>query len=228
MTTKFWKRPAEGELFFYLSWWFVALNVGIHLIRMADPGIITHFALDPSEVYAKPWTLITAMFLHSNVEHLTQNMLALFIFGVILERVVGSRNWLGLYFLSGIVGNLVGMVAYPDSISLGASGAITGLVGALAVLRPKMMIYLGGPLPMIFLAGIWIAIDLAGIFNPVDNTGYAVHLAGYAIGILSGFAARPWFKEETVRKKKLDAMISEEEFRQFEEEHLREKKRKRH
>lgn len=226
MITKLWYDLTKKteDTFFYAAWWFVGINIAIHLYRVFHPEIVAEFALRPSEILERPWTLFTAMFLHSDFEHILQNMLALFIFGIILEKVIGSVNWIFIYVASGLIGNLIGIVVYPDAISLGASGAITGVVGALAVLRPKMMIYLGGPLPMIVLAGVWVVINLAGFFNPTDNIGYAVHLTGYATGIIYGFIVRPAFKEEDMLRKKVDIAISEDEFRKFEDDYVVEKK----
>ena len=86
-----------------------------------------------------------------------------------------------------------------------------GVLGALAVLRPKMVVYFGGPVPMIVLAAIWIVIDLAGFIVGEGNIGHAAHLAGFAVGIAYGGALYSQFREEKELKKRItDEFLSDE------------------
>ncbi|WMZ63357.1 rhomboid family intramembrane serine protease [Staphylococcus pseudintermedius] len=74
------------------------------------------------------------MFLHIEFQHLLLNMLSLFIFGKLVEAFIGPLKMLGTYILSGIIGNLISLALITTSLSLGASGAIFGLMGALIAL----------------------------------------------------------------------------------------------
>lgn len=138
------------------------------------------------------------MFLHADLEHLFFNMFALFIFGNALERRVGGGMFLLIYFVSGIVGAAGFMlVSGPGASALGASGAIFGVIGALIVVAPKMVVYLFGavPMPMAAVGLIYAAIELFG-FGRADNIAHSAHL----LGLVGGFAlAKIYEKDEEGR-----------------------------
>ncbi|MEA3343113.1 MAG: rhomboid family intramembrane serine protease [archaeon] len=217
----------------YFAWKLLAINIIVFILELTSPYIIPLFALNPAHIIQTPWTLITAMFLHAtttilpdgatviNLNHLLQNMVALGLFGILLEKIIDSKEFLILYLTAGIFGNLAGIIFYPDSISLGASGAIMGILGALTILRPKMVVFLGGPIPLILLSGMWILIDLAGFFAPVDNTGHAAHLAGFAAGIIYGILNKNRFREDKEIKEKIEDELSDEEMDAWENEYMK-------
>jgi hypothetical protein len=124
------------------------------------------------------------------VIHLAYNLFALFIFGLILERTIGSRKFLLLFLISGIIANVFTFYFYPNS--LGASGAIMAVIGCLAVLRPMMAVFsFGVILPMFAVAIVWIIGSFLGIFGFGDQgVGYIAHLSGLFIGVLYGFFLR--------------------------------------
>jgi len=140
-----------------------------------------------------PWTPITAIFMHVDLEHLFYNMIALLIFGSILERRIGNQQFFALYFLSGIIGNLgyFFTAINPHIPVVGASGAIYGIVGALAILEPFRLVYIYGlmPLPMIGAAILWTLGDFVGLFSP-GTVAHGAHLAGMLIGIIAGVIFR--------------------------------------
>lgn len=89
-------------------------------------------------LYGRWWTLLTSMFMHGGLTHLLCNMVSLYYLGSIMERLYGSRRFLGLYLVAGVVGGLV-FVAYNYALGvngrcIGASGAIFGLFGAYGIL----------------------------------------------------------------------------------------------
>ncbi len=152
------------------------------------------FVLDKSS-FLQPWRFVSAIFLHGSLAHLILNLFALALFGSVLERFIGGRAFLRVFFVSGILANAISIMFYDSS--LGASGAIFGVIGALIVVRPLMVIWAFGlPMP-IFLAGlIWAAGDVLGAYgfligNPIDNTGNIAHLSGMAFGFLFGVFYRP-------------------------------------
>lgn len=160
--------------------------------------ITDSLVLVSSEVLIHPWTLITSMFLHGSFEHLFYNMFALGLFGLILEQTIGSKKFVILYFVSGLIASLGSVMFY--SASLGASGAIFGVLGCLAVLRPKMTVYISYiPMPMILAAVVWAAGDLIGMFVP-DQTAHAAHLFGMFFGIVVGLYYRKQFGEKLFTK----------------------------
>lgn len=212
------------KLRFY-SLWLLGIITGAFILEAAFPQIISALSFRPPLFAEMPWTMITAMFMHANASHLLQNLFALGLFGIILERIIGSRNFIILYFAGGIAGNIASFYFYPDSISLGASGAIMAVIGALAVLRPKIMIYIGGPLPMVVLAIMWIFVDLIGLFSS-DNIGHAAHLAGFAVGAAYGLIERDRYSQEKEVKKKAEIEISDEYLDAWEKEYMQDGKEK--
>jgi hypothetical protein len=115
-------------------------------------------------------------------------MIALLMFGLSVEKLIGGKKFLLLFFASGIIANLITVNFY--SSSLGASGAIMGIIGCLAVIRPFMMVWAFGLiLPMFIAAIVWIIGDLIGVFYPTD-VGNIAHLSGIGVGILVGILLR--------------------------------------
>ncbi len=169
------------------------IMIGIFILQTLVEGFTGWFVLDSSSWF-EPWRFLTAMFLHGGLGHLAFNIFALFIFGSVLEKVIGSKNLLIVFLVSGILANLFSVNFY--SSSLGASGAIFGVIGALVVLRPGMTIWaFSMPMPMLVAGLLWAAGDIIGAVgfftgNPLDNTGNLAHLSGMFLGIIYGF----WFR----------------------------------
>ncbi len=173
---------------FYSALYLVVVCIIIFIIQVMFPAATDSLKLTSSLALIKPWTLITSIFLHGSIVHLLYNMFALALFGLILENLIGSRKFLLLFFLSGL---FAGMASIPFYNSvLGASGAIFGIIGALAVLKPKMMVFVYGlPMPMILASLIWVGIDILGVFVPSDIANIA-HLSGILVGIVFGIVLR--------------------------------------
>lgn len=192
------------------------INTVIFFMEIFVP-LTALFILVPSQVSAAPWTIITSMFLHANLEHLFSNMFALVLFGLVLEKVIGSKKFLIVYFVSGIAASFAGMYFYPNANLLGASGAVMGIIGALAILRPKLIVWIGLPLPMIVIAFVWALIDLVGLFAPAGEIANASHLAGLFVGILFGLY---WKKKHGISKKierRVENILNDEELEEWEE-----------
>lgn len=141
------------------------------------------------------YTLITAGFLHANLTHLLGNMLALFIFGRVVERGIGSLKMGLIYFgaliLSGAFSSLIHLFLIVDNTGgLGASGAIMGLVASAILLNPFYLTYeLLLPLPVMVVGWLTIYADLVGILNPAeDGIGHFAHLGGFlSIAVIAYF-----------------------------------------
>ena len=146
------------------------------------------FILDKTLMSAEPWRVITSIFAHGSIAHLLSNLFALALFGLILEGRIGARRVLFLFFATGILVNLFS----PYDVSLGASGAIFGILGALIVLRPLMVVWIDFiPMPMIIAGLFWLGSDILGIFIP-DSVGHIAHIFGLVVGLLFGFF---WWKD---------------------------------
>jgi membrane associated rhomboid family serine protease len=123
------------------------------------------------------WQLLTSAFTHVEVWHIAFNMLALWVLGPQLELAVGRVRFLALYLLSGLSGSLlVYWLASPGLLTVGASGAIFGLMGALLVLAIKV----GGQLQQIL---IWIGINFV-ITVTLPHVSWQGHLGGFLGGSL--------------------------------------------
>jgi membrane associated rhomboid family serine protease len=151
-------------------------------------NLLSYFSFIPHYAIAQPWRFVTSIFLHANFPHLFYNILALFFFGHYLERIISKKSFLLIFFLSGIFGNLLFFLTTPNTLSLavGASGAIYGIVGALAALRPFAIVYVYfTPVPLIVMAFIWALLSFLGIFVP-SNIAHAAHFSGLVTGYVLG------------------------------------------
>ena len=175
-------------------WTFVLIGIcfAVFILEYLFPQIEEYGWFVPAYAFLRPWTFITSIFLHADIYHIFFNMLALFIFGTFLEARVSERNYLLIFFLSGIVGNLGYMLTDFGSIipGLGASGAIYGVMGALAALAPFATVFVSFvPMPMIFAAFLWTLVEFLGLFQP-GTIAHGAHLAGLFIGIAFGIYLR--------------------------------------
>lgn len=178
---------------------------------------LTDVLLLSQNSFFQPWRFLTAIFLHASLSHLTLNLFALILFGLILESLVGSRKFLLIFMVSGIFANLIAIFFY--SSSLGASGAIFGVIGALTILKPKMTVWAFSlPMPMVLAAALWALGDVLGIFMP-SGTGNIAHLSGLAFGLVFSLLSKPKFK--VIQKHNPKLFIPEEEIKNWEKTWLR-------
>ncbi len=203
------------------EWYSVKLSLIIfiaYIISIAFPDFIfSNFAMISSEAFVKPWMFVTHIFLHGSFMHLAFNLFALLLFGSILENIVGSKNFLIIFFMAGIVSGFADVLFYPAAV--GASGAIFGILGCLAMLRPKMIVWvIGVPMYMIIAIVIWALLDLAGIFYP-DNVAHAAHLFGMAYGIVYGLWLRIKYKEPKKPEVRYE-VVSDEELDEWERRYM--------
>lgn len=159
--------------------------------------------LKSAEVLSRPWTLVSYMFLHGGLEHIFYNMFGLLLFGFVLEKIIGSEKFLKLYFSAGIVSG-IGSVFFYDAV-VGASGAIFGILGTLAVLRPNLIIF----------AFMWGLIDVTSLL-PTPGIATAGHIFGLLAGLIYGFSLKLDFGKDKKREKKPD----ESELDKWEEEYM--------
>lgn len=185
-------------------------------------GWFTELFVLNSLSWVQPWRFVTSMFLHGGVGHLVLNLFAFLLFGSILEKFIGWKKFLLVFFVSGIFANLFSVNFYFSS--LGASGAIFGVIGALIIIRPGLPIWAFGlPMP-IFVAGLlWIGADLIGAFgffsgNSLSNTGNLAHLSGMLVGFVFGWVYRKLIKKKA---RKINVSIDENVVRNWEDTYLR-------
>ncbi len=171
---------------------------GVMVVLFILQGLINGFTefmlLVPAMFHG--YEIVTHMFIHADFVHLFYNLFALAIFGLVLTSVIGHKKFLSVFFVTGIIAGVSAFIFYADSAVLGASGAIMGIMGCLAVLRPKMRVWLYfAPMPMIAAVGLWAFIDLAGLISGSQGIANGAHLFGLASGIAYGFFLRRKYKE---------------------------------
>jgi membrane associated rhomboid family serine protease len=169
----------------------LAICIAVSLLSLIAPGFVYgYLALNPTYVMQRPWTLITHMFVHANFDHLFWNMLFLFFFGVELERRVGEIRFLEIYMLSGLAAALGQMLVSTGSL-LGASGAIYGVLGCLAIIAPEIRVLLFFLIPLrIQYAVVLFALLDFGMMGTGDSIAHVAHLTGLLIGLAFGYIMR--------------------------------------
>lgn len=173
-----------------MKWTFVFLITAVIVFFFESTVSINwnYFSFTPNLALTRPWTFITSIFLHADISHLFFNMFALLIFGSVLESRIGSRGFIIIFFLAGIIGSIGYMITANNSSipAIGASGAIYGVLGALAILMPRMIVWVWGiPMPMIAAAGFWTLTEFLGFFYP-SSIARGAHLGGLFVGIVYG------------------------------------------
>jgi len=157
------------------------------LSRIDDNWVYDYLALNTNLILERPWTIFTYMFVHFDFSHLFWNMLILFFFGVELERRVGEQRFIAIYILSGIVAALAQMT-FAGGTMVGASGALYGVLGCLAIIAPELRVLLFFALPISIRAMvvIYAAIDFLSL-NTADNIAHMAHIAGLLVGLAYGY-----------------------------------------
>ena len=151
-------------------------------------NITTSLALWPlGSGFFKLWQPVTYMFLHASIDHIFFNMFALWMFGYILENYWGTKRFLFYYFVCGIGAGLINMLIPTSGLTVGASGAVYGILLAFGMMFPNEQIYLYFLLPIKakwFVIG-YAAIELfEGVFRSADGIAHFAHLGGMLFGLI--------------------------------------------
>ena len=202
----------------YITITIIVLNALAWLFEISQPPdvlqlFLTVYGVVPAAFH--PVTLITSMFLHGSWMHVIGNMWYLWIFGDNVEDRVGHGRFIFFYLLCGIIAAFGQIAMDPESTlpTIGASGAIAGVMGAYFVLYPRSRVLTLIPLffwweiielPALFLLGFWFLMQLfsAGAIAVTAHTegggvAFMAHVAGFVAGIIAVFALRqrevqPW------------------------------------
>jgi membrane associated rhomboid family serine protease len=168
-------------------------NIGVFILQMFAPGLdrvmIEYFGLVPvlALQHLFIWQFVTYMFLHGGLGHIFFNMFALWMFGVELERTWGTREFLKFYFLTGIAAGLsTAVFSWGSNIpTIGASGAIYGILAAYALFFPDRYVYLYllFPIKMKYLAIILGVLEFVAARNQAQSgIAHVAHLGGMVVG----------------------------------------------
>jgi membrane associated rhomboid family serine protease len=165
--------------------------VGVHTIQVGGESYPIHEYPGPSPIYL---TLLTAMFMHGSWMHIIGNMLYLWIFGDQIESLLGHGRFVFFYLACGLAASVAQIVYSPDSVvpSLGASGAIAGVLGAYLVKFPRnrvrVLVYRAvTQMPAMVVLGLWILLQVVSqVGTPAgEATGvaYMAHIGGFLAGL---------------------------------------------
>lgn len=183
----------------------VIINVVIFLIMVAIGGMdftgsfLVKFGamFTPLVKAGEIWRLVTSGFLHGGILHLFFNMYALYLIGTQVENFVGKWKFLLIYFLSMIAGSLMSAVIHPTTVSVGASGAIFGLLGAMLYFGYTYRVYLGNVMRSQIIPVILFNLLLGFMMPGIDNTA---HIGGLIGGVLAAMALGVQRKENNIQK----------------------------
>jgi membrane associated rhomboid family serine protease len=176
--------------------WLLIANAAAFLVRLIYPPVIGYFGLSPQLVLESGflWQPVTYLFLHGDFFHILFNMLGIWMFGVTLERMWGTEFFLKYYFIAGVGAGLtviaVGLLPFAataptyGAITIGASGALYGILLALAIYFPDrpILMFLLFPIPAKYFVMIIGAI--AFLSGPGGRVSNAAHLGGLLVGYL--------------------------------------------
>ena len=125
------------------------------------------------------WRIVTAGFLHAGILHIALNMYVLFILGTLLEPAIGTPRFLGVYFVSLLAGSFGALLLTPDSLTVGASGAIFGLMSAAFIIaRHRGIEQLAAQIGFFIIINLVFTVGVSGI-------SVGAHLGGLAGGALA-------------------------------------------
>ncbi|MFH1358832.1 MAG: rhomboid family intramembrane serine protease [archaeon] len=201
--------------------WLAGIIVLFFLLQLIIPSFTDTLILNEKAlINFEYWRFLSSIFLHGSVTHLFFNLFALLFFGILLEKKVGSNKFLIIFLASGIIANIISVNFYTSS--LGASGAIYGIMGALTIMAPFIMVWAFGLMMPMFIASIiWVIADVLRTLGALGDTniGSIAHLSGIAIGIIAGIYLRYKFPKTKSNKKQIK--FNENQIRIWEDNYMK-------
>lgn len=164
----------------------VALNILVFFFQLIRPELTYFLGLTPALVLQQPWTLVTNMFAHASFNHILFNMISLYFLGSFLLRLVGEANFMKVYFIGGLAGNFLYILLGPAMIpGVGASGAIFAVGGTLAMIAPRLRVFV---FPLPFPVPLWGAMTFFLVFSFfIRGIAWQAHLGGFLLGLAAGY-----------------------------------------
>lgn len=196
----------------YLTVALIAINLviffGLYFSGSLDDAV-NRYGMKPAEVLEGQnlYTLFTSMFLHGGFLHVIGNVWFLWIFGDNIEDICGRSKFLLLFFVSGLIASLIHTLFNPGSNipTIGASGAIAGVLGAYLVLYPRARVYtILFPIPFIVMVpallflGIWFVVQVMGASITLVVKDVAIAYWAHVGGFVAGVSTINFLKEQQV------------------------------
>lgn len=167
--------------------------LGDKVDQLTEWGALTK----PGVLDGEWWRLITSMFLHVGILHIAFNAMALFVLGMQVEQLMGSKRFLLIFFLTGLGGNILTLLVNPVP-SVGASGGIFGLLGALIAFFYRNRDRLG-PWGQANLRSLLITAGINFVITfSIPQVNQMAHLGGLAAGLFLGYFLSPWHVRKTI------------------------------
>ncbi len=185
----------NGLVFFY------QFSLGVDAFSV----IFYTFGFVPDQFFQNPagqfWTIFSSMFVHGSFAHVLSNVWFLWVFGPAVEGRLGFRRFMLLYLAAGIAAALMQGIAMPDSTipMVGASGAVSGILGAYLILFPRARVLTIIPpffffffwLPVPIYLGYWILLQFVYVFMDISGVAWWAHIGGFFLGLLLILIMRP-------------------------------------
>ncbi len=164
----------------------VALNILVFFFQLIRPELTYLLGLTPALVLQQPWTLVTNMFVHASFNHILFNMISLYFLGSFLLRLVGEADFMKVYFIGGLAGNFLYILLGPAMIpGVGASGAIFAVGGTLAMIAPRLRVFV---FPLPFPVPLWGAMTFFLVVSFfISGIAWQAHLGGFLLGLAAGY-----------------------------------------
>jgi len=164
----------------------IIINIILFITTSIKRDLLFDLGLVPMLFLERPWTIVTSMFVHASFWHIFANMFTLYFFGSNLIQLIGERNFWIVYFIGGIVGNILYILfGLPLSVAVGASGAVFAVGGALAVLRPRLKVFI---IPIPVPIPLWVAV-IGGclVISFFPHVAWQAHLGGLVFGLVTAY-----------------------------------------
>ncbi len=181
-----------------ITYTIIAINAVVYLFSALFSGSIADMDMqvlvDMGALYGpltvlegEWWRLFTAMFLHGGMAHILMNMVSLYIIGRGMEMYFDAKSYLSIYLFSGLLGGLASLYVHPESVGIGASGAIFGVFGALAGFFLAHRKHIGGHTRAFMKEfAVIIVINLVIGFS-IPSVDVSAHIAGLVVGFIGGY-----------------------------------------
>ena len=190
MSETSYSQPSQHPRMTPAVQWLMAANIGVFFLQVTLFGgnsVFRVLGLDPGRFPAEWWTIVSYMFVHGGLWHISFNMLSLWMFGPRIEHFWGARSFTYFYLWCGIGGAIAHLLSTGNAGLVGASAAVMGVLLAYALRWPDEEVYVFGVLPIktrwlvVWLALINLAMGISSAKGG-SGIGWFAHLGGLAFG----------------------------------------------
>ena len=191
-------KHSNSSIIYPITYGLIIINIIIYLISAyysknisdIDNNVLLNMGAlyGPNmQVNGQWWRLFTSLFLHASIMHILMNMYSLYIVGRAVEQYFSPMSYLSIYLFSGLIGGVVSLFVHPDSLGVGASGAIFGLLGALSGFFLAHRNEIASQSKAFFANfGSVIVLNLVLGFS-IPNIDMSAHIGGLVAGFIGGF-----------------------------------------